>query len=60
MQLELFTDKKLTKVEAFQENVKQKVLSKEITNNFKLYDYVLSEGHIGKHASDCLKENEKE
>lgn len=55
---ELFS-KPLTKIEAFQKNVKERVLTKEITNNFQLFDYTLEEGHIGKHAAEVLQEMKK-
>jgi hypothetical protein len=58
-QLEMFGDKKLTKIEEFQENVKMRVLSQEIKNNFDALHFVHDEGHIGKHASDCLREMKK-
>lgn len=58
-QLLLFGDKKLTKIEEFKHNVRDKILKKEIKNNFELLDYVYDEGHIGKHASECLKEMKK-
>lgn len=51
---------KQTKIEAFQQKVKDKVLSKEIYNNFELLNFVYDEGHIPKHASDCLKLLKKE
>ncbi len=55
-QLLLFGEKKLTKIEEFKQNVKDKILRREIKNNFELLDYVYNEGHIGAHASECLKE----
>ena len=58
-QLDLFSTKKLTKIEKFKESLKTKVLSKEIKNNFEALDFVHHEGHIGKHASECLKEMKK-
>lgn len=58
-QLDIFEGKKLTKIEKFKATVKEKVLSKELKNNFALYDFVLEEGHIGAHASECLKEMKK-
>ncbi len=58
-QLDLFSGKKLTKIEAFKESVRNKVLAKEIANNFQLYDYALAEGHLGKHAADVLQEMKK-
>ncbi len=55
----LFGSQPLTKIEAFQTNVREKILSKEITNNFELFDYALEEGHIGMHAANKLKEMKK-
>ncbi|MDQ6812177.1 MAG: hypothetical protein M3040_00325 [Bacteroidota bacterium] len=59
-QLQLFADKKLTKIEEFKQNVREKVLHKEITNNFALLDYVYNEGHLGSHAAECLKQMKKQ
>lgn len=58
-QLDMFGDKKLTKIEEFKENVRIKVLSQKIKNNFDALHFVHDEGHIGKHASDCLREMKK-
>lgn len=58
-QLDLFEGKKLNKIEKFKENVRAKILSKEITNNVGLFNYVLEEGHICTHASDCLRDMKK-
>lgn len=55
-QLEMFSDQKLTKIEEFKENLRMKVLSNEIQNNYQALYFVHDEGHIGKHASECLKE----
>lgn len=59
VQIPIFGDKKLTKLEEFKQNLKSKILNKEITNNFDLLNYVYNEGHIGSHASECLKEMKK-
>lgn len=58
-QLDLFSERKLSKIESFQKLIRGKILSKEITNNLDLFPFVLEEGHIGKHASECLKEMKK-
>ncbi len=58
-QLDMFSDKRLTKIEDFKENLRTKVLAKEMTNNFNALGFVHDEGHIGKHASDCLKQMKK-
>jgi len=58
-QLLLFGSKKLTKIEEFKENLKEKILSREIKNNVEVLNYVYNEGHIGNHASECLKEMKK-
>ena len=55
-QLVLFGNKKLTKIEEFKQNVKQKILSGEIRDNFELLKYVYNEGDIGRHAAECLKD----
>lgn len=58
-QSDIFNSKVFTKIEQFKENVREKVLTREITNNFDLFNFVMAEGHIGNHAADCLKEMKK-
>ncbi len=58
-QLLLFGEQKLTKKNEFKQNVRNKILNKEIKNNFELLDYTFEEGHIGNHAAECLKEMKK-
>lgn len=60
IQLDIFEGKKLTKIEQFQDAFKKKVLSGEIKNNAEALNYVYEEGHIGRHAADCLKALKKE
>jgi three-Cys-motif partner protein len=50
----------LTKIEYFHKQIRGKVLNKEINNNKEAYDYALSQGHLGKHASDELKKMKEE
>jgi three-Cys-motif partner protein len=59
VQTDIFCSPK-TKIERFQENLQCKILSKEISNNFEVLQYVFAEGHIGKHAADCLKKMKNE
>lgn len=59
-QQNLFGSPKLTKLQAFKENVRHKIFQKEITNNFQLYNYALAEGHLGKHAADILREMKRD
>lgn len=60
-QLDLFTGmKQPSKIESFQERVRHEVQSARITNNVDLFNYTLEEGHIGRHASDCLKEMKRQ
>ncbi len=59
-QQSLFGNQPLTKIEAFQKNVKEKILTKQIANNFELYDYALEEGHLGKHAAKVLLDMKKQ
>ena len=58
-QYDIFGNLKMSKIEKFKKNVEEKILSYEICNNFELLEYAFNEGHIGKHASDCLKELKK-
>lgn len=58
-QIDLFGNKKLTKREKFKENVRNKILTREITNNFDLLEYAYKEAHIGTHAAEVLREMKK-
>lgn len=58
-QLDMFSGKKLTKVEQFQEKLKTKVLSSEIKNNYDALLFAYDEGHIGSHADKALREMKK-
>ena len=46
----------LTKIEAFQKVVRDKILNEEICDNLALFAFVLEKGHIGKHAAECIKQ----
>lgn len=59
-QLSFFESRQLSKIESFQQSVRGKVLTEEITNNFELFDYALEEGHIGTHAADELRKMKKD
>lgn len=56
----LFENPQLSKIENFRQSVREKVLAKEITNNFELFDYALEEGHIGTHAADELRKMKRD
>jgi three-Cys-motif partner protein len=58
-QILLFEGKRLTKIEEFKLNVKNKILNREIKDNFQLLDFVYDEGHIPNHAVEVLKEMKK-
>jgi three-Cys-motif partner protein len=59
-QLDMFDGKRLTKIESFQYQLREKVLSKVIKNNQEAYYFALNEGHISSHAADELKKMKKE
>ena len=52
-QTDLF-EKKLTKIEKFQDDLESLILSKNITN-CDVYNYTLENGHIPKHAIPIVK-----
>jgi three-Cys-motif partner protein len=56
----LFTGNSLTKIEVFQNNLKDCILNKDITNNKGVFIYTLNQGHIPKHAHDIIIEMKKE
>jgi len=59
-QLDLFDGKKLTKIEAFQQRLRENVLDGKIKNNFNAFDFALDEAHIGNHAAGELKKMKAE
>lgn len=59
-QMDLFSGKLLTKIEAFQQRLREKVLDGRILDNFAAFDFALDEAHIGAHAADELKKMKKE
>lgn len=55
-QMDLFSGKKPpTKIERFQDEIREKIIMGELINNKQLYDFTLEQGHIGAHASSILK-----
>lgn len=56
----LFGEQPLTKIESFQKNLRERILSKKITNNLEAFRFTIGEGHIGKHAMDEIKAMKQE
>lgn len=60
-QLVLFDEyKKKTKIEAFQDELKMKIINQEITDNKEVYLHTINKGHIPKHAREIIKQLKKE
>lgn len=59
-QLDMFEGKKLTKIESFEHELKEKILCGELTDNYQTLDFVYEQGHIGKHAADYLKQMKRD
>lgn len=59
-QLTLFGFPELKKIEAFQQRLQERVLSKDIADNFQAFHYAMEEGHLGSHAAAELKKMKKE
>lgn len=59
-QLNIFQEKKLTKIEQFQQALVEAILSKKIQNNKEAYDFAIEHGHISKHADDVIRRLKKE
>lgn len=59
-QLCLFGDKPLTKIEKFQQNLREKILSRSLITNKDIYNYTLEQGHIPIHAIEEMKKMKAE
>jgi three-Cys-motif partner protein len=55
VQLNMFSDKKLTKIEKFQNDLEQKLLNRELPTNKDVLLYSYSCGHIHPHAEKVVK-----
>ena len=60
VQLDLFEGKRLTKIEGFQNNLKNNILAGNIKNNREAYDFTINNGHIATHANDIVKKMKSE
>lgn len=58
-QIDMFSGERMSKIESFKKEVRDKILSREITNNKELLIFAYDKGHIGKHAHDCVIEMKK-
>lgn len=54
-QLSLFDDQKLTKIEAFQANLRKLILDGELKSNLDVYYFTINHGHIHQHADEVLR-----
>ena len=54
-QLCLFGEKPLTKIEKFQQSLRENIISKKLLTNKDVYDYTLEQGHIPIHATEEMK-----
>lgn len=59
-QLDMFSGKKLTKIENFQEQVELGLKDKKLTGNKDVLEYTYANGHIPKHSAECLKSLKKQ
>ena len=59
-QLNLFEGRQLTKIESFQQRLRNEVLKGSITNNFEAFDFALDEAHLGSHAAEELRKMKRE
>lgn len=59
-QLCMFEEKKLTKLEQFQHDLRDAVLSKNVRNNKEAYDFAIDHGHISNHADEVIRALKKE
>lgn len=60
VQMDLFSGKKLTKIEGFQEKLASSVRNGELLSNKSILDFTYANGHIPKQSSEKLKQLKKE
>lgn len=58
-QMSLFGQEK-SKIEIFQDKVKENILSHQICDNHELFDFTLDNGHIGRHSAEVLRKMKKD
>ena len=59
-QLNIFNHENLTKIEAFQKMVRENILNGRLSNNLEMFIFVMEEGHVAKHAVECIKKMKKD
>ncbi len=59
-QLNLFVEKPLTKIEGFQQRLREQVLLRKITDNAQAFHFAMEEGHLGSQAAEELKKMKQE
>ncbi len=60
IQLDIFGLKKMTKIESFQVELRNKLLKMDSVSNKSILLYTYESGHIPKHAEDIIKELKKD
>lgn len=55
-QMDIFGEIKLTKIQKFQQEVREGVLSGKIKNNLDALNFAFDQGHIGSHAANAIKQ----
>ena len=58
-QQSLFEKRKLTKIEAFEEEIKKEIINKKITNNKEAYIYAISHGFLAVHVKKIIQKIKK-
>lgn len=60
IQLDLFGLQRLTKIQKFQQELREKIISRVLVTNKDVYDYTLEQGHIPSHAKEEMKRMKEE
>ena len=60
IQPDLFEGKRLTKIEAFQNTLKEKILNGNLKNNSEAYFFTINAGHIHSHADQIIREMKRQ
>lgn len=55
IQLDLFEERKLNKIDSFSKLLREKLLSRDLKTNEEIYNFALEEGHLCNQAADEVK-----
>jgi three-Cys-motif partner protein len=57
---DLFEERKLSKIQSFQKQLRENIIERNLLNNFDVYLFTINQGHISQHADEEIKRMKKD